>query len=334
MATVINTNLTTLNGFINIQERKYPAATGNLSGLLRSVGLAAKIVNRELTMAGLAEDMMGETGETNVQGENVKHMDVFANEHFIAAFKRGRRCCGIVSEEQDDMVVIDEEGAQYLVCIDPLDGSSNIDVNIPVGTIFSIYKRISKDCLVTKEDFLQPGTKQIAAGYVIYSSSTMIVYTTGDGVNGFTLDPAIGEFCLSHPNMQMPADGKIVSCNLSYKSEFPDFIQRYVDYSFEHDKASQRPYNLRYVGSMVADIHRTLLKGGIFLYPPTTDSPKGKLRLLYECNPISFIIEQAGGASTNGKQRILEMDPTSFHERTPIYCGSKNMVEQMLMMHN
>ncbi len=326
----INTNLVTLNGFIHTQEHKYPDATGNLSGLLRSVGLAAKIVNRELTMAGLAEDILGETGDTNVQGETVKKMDVFANEHFIAAFRRGRRCCGIVSEEQDDMVVIDEHGAQYLVCIDPLDGSSNIDVNIPVGTIFSIYKRISKDCSVTKEDFLQPGTKQVAAGYVIYSSSTMIVYTTGDGVNGFTLDPAIGEFCMSHPNMQMPERGNILSCNLSYLSEFPTFIKRYVDFSFEHDKATNRPYNLRYVGSMVADIHRTLLKGGIFLYPPTVGSPKGKLRLLYECNPISFIIEQAGGLATNGIQRILEMEPKDFHERTPIYCGSKQMVEVLM----
>ena len=332
MVASFNTNLVTLNGFINTQEHKHPEATGNLSGLLRSVGLAAKIVNRELTMAGLAEDILGETGNTNVQGETVKKMDVFANEHFIAAFRRGRRCCGIVSEEQDDMVVIDEQGAQYLVCIDPLDGSSNIDVNIPVGTIFSIYKRISKDCSVTKEDFLQLGTKQVAAGYVIYSSSTMIVYTTGDGVNGFTLDPAIGEFCLSNPDMKMHDDGKIISCNLSYQSEFPAFVQKYVHYSFEHDKATKRPYNLRYVGSMVADIHRTLLKGGVFLYPPTTDSPKGKLRLLYECNPISFIIEQAGGASTNGKKRILEIEPNDFHERTPIYCGSKNMVMRMMDM--
>ncbi|MEY2828172.1 MAG: hypothetical protein RIQ33_30 [Bacteroidota bacterium] len=322
-------NLVTLNGFILIQEHKYPNATGNLSGLLRSVGLAAKIVNREVNHAGLA-DILGDTGEQNVQGELVKKLDDFANNHFIAAFQRGRRCCGIVSEENDDMIMMDEDAAQYLVCIDPLDGSSNIDVNIPVGTIFSIYKRKSNGCAVKKEDFMQPGTEQVAAGYVIYGPSTMLVYTTGNGVNGFTLDPTIGEFCMSHPDMKIPESGKIISTNLGNVKAFPQGVQNYVDYCFENDKSTQRPYALRYVGSMVSDIHRTLLKGGIFMYPPTADAANGKLRLLYECNPISFIVEQAGGISSTGDGRVLELQPTDFHQRNPIYCGSKNMVNQLL----
>ncbi|MEN9521631.1 MAG: hypothetical protein RL065_8, partial [Bacteroidota bacterium] len=322
-------NLVTLNGFILINEHKHPNATGNLSGLLRSVGLAAKIVHREVNHAGLA-DILGDTGAENIQGETVKKLDEFANNHFIAAFQRGKRCCGIVSEENDDMIILDEDAAQYLVCMDPLDGSSNIDVNIPVGTIFSIYKRNSKDCKVKREDFLQPGTQQVAAGYVLYGSSTMLVYTTGNGVNGFTLDTTIGEFCMSHPDMKIPEDGKIISANLGNISAFPKGVQEYVDYSFKADKTTKRPYALRYVGSMVADIHRTLLKGGIFMYPPTADALNGKLRLLYECNPISFIIEQAGGIASNGNQRILELTPNEFHERTPIYCGSKNMVTDLL----
>jgi fructose-1,6-bisphosphatase I len=322
-------NLVTLNGFILINEHKHPNATGNLSGLLRSVGLAAKIVHREVNHAGLA-DILGDTGAENIQGETVKKLDEFANNHFIAAFQRGKRCCGIVSEENDDMIIMDENAAQYLVCMDPLDGSSNIDVNIPVGTIFSIYKRNSQDCKVKREDFLQAGTQQVAAGYVLYGSSTMLVYTTGEGVNGFTLDTTIGEFCMSHPDMKIPEDGKIISANLGNISAFPQGVQDYVEHSFQSDKATKRPYALRYVGSMVADIHRTLLKGGIFMYPPTTDALNGKLRLLYECNPISFIIEQAGGTASNGKQRILELTPNDFHERTPIYCGSKNMVNDLL----
>jgi fructose-1,6-bisphosphatase I len=324
-----NINLVTLNGYIISQEHKYPNAAGNLSGLLRSVGLAAKIVSKEVNHAGLAE-LMGATGGTNVQGEEVKKLDLFANAHFIAAFQRGKRCCGIVSEEDEDVIILDEHGAQYLVCIDPLDGSSNTEVNIPIGTIFSIYRRVSQSGTVTKDDFLQTGTQQVAAGYVVYGPSTMIVYTTGNGVNGFTLDPSIGEFCLSHPNMKIPEDGNTLSVNMGYCRSFPTNIQNYINYCTEIDKPTMRPYAVRYVGSMVADLHRTLLKGGIFLYPNTASSPNGKLRLLYECNPLSFIIEQAGGMAVNNNMRILEIVPTDLHQRTPIYIGSKNMVEKML----
>ncbi len=323
-----NTNLVTLNGFILTQEHKFPNAVGNLSGLLRSVGLAAKIVNREVSKAGLA-DILGVMGTSNIQGEEVKKLDVYANEHFIAAFRRGRRCCGIVSEEDENMIVMDAHGAEYLVCIDPLDGSSNTDVNVPIGTIFSIYKRISPEGMVNQLDFMQQGTQQVAAGYVLYGSSTMIVYTTGDGVNGFTLDPSIGEFCLSHPNMKVPDDGNIISVNLGYMNMFPEGVKKYVEHCLEKDKASGRPYSARYVGSMVADVHRTLIKGGIFMYPSSTDAPKGKLRLLYECNPMSFIMEQAGGKAISGNQRILNIKPSELHQRSPIYMGSPKMVEML-----
>ena len=271
-----NTDLVTLNGYINKQERKFPQAMGNLSGLLRSVGLAARIVNRELNKAGLV-DIIGDHGTVNVQGETVKKMDIFANLHFIAAFKRGRRCCGIVSEEDENWIMTDEEGAQYLVCMDPLDGSSNIDVNVGVGTIFSIFRRLHDDHPVSKEDFLQKGSEQVAAGYVIYGTSTMLVYTAGSGVNGFTLDPSIGEFCLSHPDMKIPETSNILSVNMGYAKTFPEGVKKYIDYCLEEDKATKRPYSVRYIGSMVADIHRTLLKGGIFMYPSSSDAPKGKL---------------------------------------------------------
>ncbi len=327
-----NTDLVTLNGYINQQERKFPKAMGNLSGLLRSVGLAARIVNRELNKAGLA-DILGDWGTTNVQGETVKKMDIFANSHFIAAFKRGRRCCGIVSEEDEEWIMTDEEGAQYLVCMDSLDGSSNIDVNVGVGTIFSIYRRLSADHPVSKLDFLQKGAEQVAAGYVIYGTSTMLVYTAGSGVNGFTLDPSIGEFCLSHPDMKIPENGSILSVNMGYAKTFPQGIKDYIDYCLAEDKSTKRPYSVRYIGSMVADIHRTLLKGGVFMYPSSADAPNGKLRLLYECNPLSFIMEQAGGIASNGKQRILEITPTDLHDRTPIYMGSKNMMDKLLALY-
>ena len=329
----LSTELVTLNGFINQQERKFPGAHGTLSGLLRSVGLAAKIVNRELNKAGLV-DILGDHGATNVQGETVKKMDVFANEHFIAAFKRGRRCCGIVSEEDEDLILTDEHGAQYLICMDPLDGSSNIDVNVGVGTIFSIFKRLHNDHPVSKEDFLQKGVAQVAAGYVIYGTSTMLIYTAGNGVNGFTLDPTIGEFCLSHPDMQMPKNGNIVSVNMGYIQTFPDAVKNYVNACTVLDKSQKKPYSIRYIGSMVADLHRTMLKGGIFMYPSSTDAPNGKLRLLYECNPLSFIVEQAGGKATNGKIRIMEMQPEALHQRTPIYIGSTDMVDDLMQHFN
>lgn len=323
---------TTLGQFIIEKQADFPYAKGELSRLLRDIGIASKIVNREVNKAGLAE-ILGETGETNVQGEKVKKLDVLANDQFIAAFKAGGEVCAIASEENDDIIPIDSEiskNARYIVAIDPLDGSSNIDVNVSVGTIFSIYRRTSLNGAGTLEDFMQRGTEQVAAGYVIYGSSCMLVYTTGRGVNGFTLDPSIGEFCLSHPNMQIPKQGKTYSINEGNYLHFPDGVKKYIKYCQEEDKATSRPYSSRYIGSGVADIHRNLITGGIYIYPTTTKSPKGKLRLLYECNPLAFIIEQAGGKATNGHKRIMELDITELHQRTPLFLGSSDMVDKAI----
>jgi fructose-1,6-bisphosphatase I len=323
------TKVKTLGQFIIEKQSDFPYAKGELSRLLRDIGIAAKIVNREVNKAGLA-DILGETGGENVQGEIVKKLDVFANEQFIAALSVGGECCAIASEENEDLIPIStpmSRNAKYVVAIDPLDGSSNIDVNVSVGTIFSIYRRLSLSGPGTVEDFLQRGTEQIAAGYVIYGSSTMMVYTTGKGVNGFTLDPSIGEFCLSHPNMKTPVTGKTYSINEGNYVHFPDGVKKYIKYCQEEDKATKRPYSSRYVGSAVADIHRNLITGGIYIYPTTASSPKGKLRLLYECNPFAFIIEQAGGKATDGFQRILELEPKSLHQRTPFFAGSSEMVD-------
>lgn len=318
-----------LDEFIIQKEKDFPYATGELSALLRDIGVAAKIVNREVNRAGLA-DILGKAGTENVQGEVVQKLDVLANNTFIHSLKTSGECAGIASEEDEDIICIDEDGhkSNYVVAMDPLDGSSNIDVNVSIGTIFSIYRRISTKCPCTKEDFLQPGRQQVAAGYVIYGSSTMLVYTTGNGVNGFTLDPSIGEFYLSHPNIQIPAKGSIYSINQGSYLSFPKGVQAYLDYCQGIDETNPKPYSLRYIGSMVADLHRNLIKGGIFIYPPTAKDPKGKLRLLYECNPMAFIVEQAGGKATNGKENILDLKPTELHERTPIFIGNKEMVEK------
>ena len=320
----------TLGQFIIEKQSDFPYAKGELSRLLRDIGIAAKIVNREVNKAGLA-DILGEVGEVNVQGENVKKLDVFANEQFIAALSVGGECCAIASEENEDIITIDNpqsKNAKYVVAIDPLDGSSNIDVNVSVGTIFSVYRRTSLAGPGNIEDFSQQGTEQVAAGYVIYGSSTMMVYTTGKGVNGFTLDPSIGEFCLSHPNMQIPRHGKTYSINEGYYVHFPEGVKKYIKYCQEEDAKSNRPYSSRYVGSAVADIHRNLITGGIFIYPTTSSSPKGKLRLLYEANPFAFLVEQAGGKSTDGIKRILEIQQKSLHQRTPLFIGSAEMVEK------
>lgn len=319
----------TLGQFIIEKQTDFPFAKGELSRLLRDIGIAAKIVNREVNKAGLA-DILGEAGETNVQGEQVKKLDVFANEQFIAALSVGGECCGIASEENEELIPIDtpqSRNAKYVVAIDPLDGSSNIDVNVSVGTIFSIYRRVSLQGSATTEDFLQRGTEQVAAGYVIYGSSTMMVYTTGKGVNGFTLDPSIGEFCLSHPQMTTPSSGKTYSINEGNYVHFPDGVKKYLKYCQEEDKATKRPYSSRYIGSAVADVHRNLITGGIYIYPVTASSPNGKLRLIYECNPMAFLIEQAGGKATDGYRRILEIEPKKLHQRTPFYAGSAEMVE-------
>lgn len=322
----------TLGQFIIEKQNDFPFAKGELSRLLRDIGIASKIVNREVNKAGLVE-ILGETGETNIQGEAVKKLDVFANDQFIAALKAGGEVCAIASEENDEIIPIDSEiskNAKYVVAIDPLDGSSNIDVNVSVGTIFSIYRRRSLSGPGTLEDFMQRGTEQVAGGYIIYGSSCMMVYTTGKGVNGFTLDPSIGEFCLSHPNMQTKTQGNVYSVNEGNYLHFPDGVKKYIKYCQEEDKATNRPYSSRYIGSGVADIHRNLITGGIYIYPTTTKSPKGKLRLLYECNPLAFVIEQAGGKATNGHQRIMELDIHELHQRTPLFLGSSEMVEKAM----
>jgi fructose-1,6-bisphosphatase I len=321
---------TTLGEFIVENQKDFPFATGELSQLLTSIRLAAKVVNREINKAGLA-DILGAMGSENVQGEAQQKLDVMANDTFMRALRSMGQVCGVASEEEEHYVAFDDDihsDARYIVLMDPLDGSSNIDVNVSVGTIFSIYRRITPaGSPVELKDFLQPGDAQIAAGYIVYGSSTMLVYTTGKGVNGFTLDPSIGVFCLSHPDMQIPQDGKIYSVNEGNYVHFPEGVKRYIKYCQEFDEATNRPYTSRYIGSLVSDFHRNLIKGGVYLYPTGTMAPKGKLRLLYECNPLAFIVEQAGGMATDGTRRIMEIAPDELHQRVPCFIGSPRMVE-------
>lgn len=325
--------LKTLGQFIIEKQADFPYAKGELSRLLRDIGIAAKIINREVNKAGLV-DILGENGVHNIQGEAQKKLDVYADEQFIEALTRGGECCYIASEEHEECIELSIKNTvnkgKYMICMDPLDGSANIDLNVSVGSIFSIYRRKVLDIPVTEKEVLQYGHEQVAAGYVIYGSSTMLVYTTGKGVNGFTLDPSIGEFCLSHPDMQIPEDGYSYSVNEGNYLRFPQYIKDYIKYCQEEDSVTSRPYTSRYIGSMVADIHRTLITGGVFLYPETSSYPSGKLRLLYECNPMSFIIEQAGGKAVSGEERVLGIKPTQLHQRTPIVIGSKNMVTKVL----
>ncbi|VXA79415.1 MULTISPECIES: class 1 fructose-bisphosphatase [Aeromonas] len=324
-------NMITMGEFIVKKQADYPTATGELTSLLSSIRLAAKVVNREINKAGLA-DIIGSMGAENVQGEVQQKLDVYANERFKAALEARGEVCGIASEEEEDFVSFDSElsrHSKYVVLIDPLDGSSNIDVNVSVGTIFSIYRRLSAPGTgVTLEDFLQPGNRQVAAGYVVYGSSTMLVYTTGFGVNGFTYDPSIGCFCLSHENIRIPEEGKIYSINEGNYIKFPDGVKKYLKYCQERDEATHRPYTSRYIGSLVSDFHRNLLKGGIYIYPSGTNSPNGKLRLLYECNPMAFLVEQAGGKASDGFGRIMDIQPTALHQRSPYFVGSTKMVER------
>jgi fructose-1,6-bisphosphatase I len=326
-------NVTTLGQFIIERQGEIPVAKGEFSRLLRDIGIAAKTISREVNRAGLAE-ILGDAGSENVQGEDQKKLDVIANDLVIDCLTRGGEVCAVASEENDEMIYIDSpvsKNAKYVVAMDPLDGSSNIDVNVSIGTIFSIFQRTTPvGSLPNTDDFFQPGNKMLAAGYVIYGTSTMLVYTTGKGVNGFTLDPSIGEFCLSHPDMKIPAMGKTYSYNEGNILSAPQGVKEYISWCQQVDKASNRPYSARYIGSMVADFHRNLLKGGIFIYPPTAKSPNGKLRLLYECNPMAFIVEQAGGMAHTGRERVLDVKPESLHQRCPIYMGSKDMVEQLL----
>lgn len=321
----------TLSEFIVERQKDFPYAKGELSRLLSAIRLAAKVVNREVNKAGLAEDILGAMGSENIQGEQQQKLDVYANNQFIHALKAQGEVCGIASEENDDFIAFDEEicrNGKYVVLMDPLDGSSNIDVNVSIGTLFSIYRRISPPgSRARAEDFLQPGTAQVAAGYIIYGSSTMLVFTTGHGVNGFTLDPSIGVFCLSHPDMQFPENGKIYSINEGNSAYFSEPVKQYLQWCKEEDPATKRPYTSRYIGSLVADFHRNLIKGGIYMYPATQEAPNGKLRLLYENNPLAFITEQANGLASTGYKRILEIQPTELHQRTPLFIGSRKMVE-------
>ena len=324
-------NLVTLGEFIIERQADFPYAKGELSSLLSDISIAAKIVNREVNTAGLV-NILGEAGSDNIQGESQKKLDVYANEQFLAALASGGECAGVASEENDEIILFDgpSSSGKYIVAMDPLDGSSNIDVNVSVGTIFSIYRRKTKNGPATVDDFLQFGSDQVAAGYIVYGSSTMLVYTTGNGVNGFTLDPSIGEFCLSHPNMRIPKGGNIYSVNQGNFVHFPEGVKRYIKNLQIDDKASKKPYTLRYIGSLVSDFHRNLIKGGIYIYPTTLASPKGKLRLMYEANPMAMIIEQAGGKATDGFQDILEIEPTDIHQRVPLFVGSEDMVDESM----
>ncbi|MCO5291310.1 MAG: class 1 fructose-bisphosphatase [Chitinophagaceae bacterium] len=329
----VNRKVFTLDEFTIQQLRNIPNATGELSALLRDIGLAAKRVNVEVNKAGLV-DILGDLGTTNVQGEEVKKLDVFANEQFMGVLQHGVSCAGIASEEMDTFIPFDDvisRESKYVCSFDPLDGSSNIDVNVSIGTIFGVYWRRTKSGqLAEEQDFLQPGTNLVAAGYIIYGSSTMLVYATRRGVQGFTLDPSIGEFTLSHPDMKFPETGKIYSVNHGNYYEYDEKVQAYIENCQRKNKSNGGPYTQRYIGSMVADLHRNLIKGGIFMYPGTREKPEGKLRLMYECNPFAFIVTVAGGKAISKKgQRILDIEPKSLHERTPFFAGSKAMIEEL-----
>lgn len=329
---MVNREVITLDEFTIREMRAFPQATGELSGLLRDIGLAAKRVNVEVNKAGLV-DILGETGNVNVQGEEVKKLDEFANDQLTAVLRHGISCAGIASEELDDMVVFDDDisrKSKYICMYDPLDGSANIDVNVSIGTIFSVYRRVTEPGTpVTIKDFLQAGNRQVAAGYIIYGSSTIFVYATKRSVNGFTLDPSIGEFCLSHPDIKCPEIGKIYSVNHGNYFRYSDEVKKYITACQKKDKTNGGPYTQRYIGSMVSDVHRNLIKGGIFMYPGTAEKPNGKLRLLYECNPFAYIIERAGGKATDGVRRILDKVPSELHERTPFFIGSLKMMEEL-----
>ncbi|HLT50563.1 MAG TPA: class 1 fructose-bisphosphatase [Arenibacter sp.] len=321
---------TTLGEFIIENQSSFPYSSGELSKLINAIRLAAKVVNHEVNKAGLI-DIIGNVGEVNIQGEEQQKLDALANDKFIQTLKNREIVCGIASEEEDSFICINSNDNKnqnkYIVLIDPLDGSSNIDVNVSVGTIFSVYRRITPlGTPVGLEDFLQPGRDQIAAGYIVYGTSTMLVYTTGDGVNGFTLNPALGTFYLSHPNMQFPENGKIYSINEGNYVHFPQGVKDYIKYCQKEE--GDRPYTARYIGSLVSDFHRKMIKGGIYIYPKSSVAEEGKLRLLYECNPMAFIAEQAMGKASNGYGPILDIKPKELHQRVPFFCGSRRMVEK------
>jgi fructose-1,6-bisphosphatase I len=321
------TSVVTIERFIIEQERQFPEATGELSGILYDIALAAKMIANKVRSAGLA-DILGADGTENVQGEIQQKLDVLSNEIIVKAMDHGGRLCAMASEEEADIIPIPEgfRCGKYLLTFDPLDGSSNIDVNVPVGTIFSVMRKITNGRDGVLEDFLQPGRRQVAAGYIIYGSSTMLVYTTGQGAHGFTLDPSIGEFLLSHPNIRTPETGRYLSVNDSYEALWDENVRALMR-KYRGLDGDRKAMNVRYVGSLVADFHRNLLGGGLFAYPANRTSPNGKLRMMYEANPLAFICEQAGGAASNGRERIVDVQPTELHQRTPLYMGSRNEVE-------
>nr|WP_314956327.1 class 1 fructose-bisphosphatase [uncultured Aggregatibacter sp.] len=322
----------TLGEFIVEKQAEYPNAKGELSGILSSIRLVAKVIHRDINKAGLTNNIIGNSGMQNVQGEAQMKLDLFAHNTMKQALMSREEVAGFASEEEENFIAFDTErgrNAKYVILTDPLDGSSNIDVNVAVGTIFSIYRRVSPvGTPVTLEDFMQPGNRQVAAGYIVYGSSTMLVYTTGNGVNGFTYDPSLGVFCLSHENIQIPKTGKIYSINEGQYLKFPVGVKKYLKYCQEEDKETQRPYTSRYIGSLVSDFHRNMLKGGIYIYPSATNYPNGKLRLLYEGNPMAFLAEQAGGVASDGYNRILDIQPTALHQRVPLFIGSREMVKK------
>ena len=324
--------LVTLSEFVMERQSDFPYASGDLTRLLSDIGIAGKIINHKVNKAGL-QDILGAAANINVQGETQMKMDVFSDETLLNAMRWGGQVAGAGSEENEKYFAFEQEHckkAKYVILFDPLDGSSNIDVNVSIGTIFSIFRRKSSiGDLASVNDFLQKGDEQVAAGYIIYGSSTMLVYTTGHGVNGFTLQPSIGEFFLSHPNMKIPEDGAIYSMNEGNLNACEKGVQEYIAWCKESDKKTNRPYSARYIGSLVADFHRNLIKGGIYIYPGTTKNKSGKLRMQYECNPLAFIVEQAGGKATDGHRRIMEIVPTDLHQRSPLFIGSKNMVEKV-----
>lgn len=322
----------TLGEFIVEKQAEYPNAKGELSGILSSIRLVAKVIHRDINKAGLTNNIIGNSGVQNVQGEAQMKLDLFAHNTMKQALMSREEVAGFASEEEENFIAFDTErgrNAKYVILTDPLDGSSNIDVNVSVGTIFSIYRRVSPiGTPVTLEDFMQPGNRQVAAGYIVYGSSTMLVYTTGHGVNGFTYDPSLGVFCLSHENIQIPQTGKIYSINEGQYLKFPMGVKKYLKYCQEEDKETQRPYTSRYIGSLVSDFHRNMLKGGIYIYPSATNYPNGKLRLLYEGNPMAFLAEQAGGVASDGYNRILDIQPAALHQRVPLFIGSREMVKK------
>lgn len=322
----------TLGEFIVERQAEYPNAKGELSGILSSIRLVAKVIHRDINKAGLTNNIIGNSGVENVQGEAQMKLDLFAHNTMKQALMSREEVAGFASEEEENFIAFDTErgrNAKYVILTDPLDGSSNIDVNIAVRTIFSIYRRVSPiGTPVTLEDFMQPGNRQVAAGYIVYGSSTMLVYTTGHGVNGFTYDPSLGVFCLSHENIKIPQTGKIYSINEGQYLKFPMGVKKYLKYCQEEDKGTQRPYTSRYIGSLVSNFHRNMLKGGIYIYPSATNYPDGKLRLLYEGNPMAFLAEQAGGVASDGYNRILDIQPTALHQRVPLFIGSKEMVKK------